>query len=95
MNEETNLQTDAETAITYDTLLATVLPCPFCGQKPTFYKDYAPAIIELNCMNDDCFVRPALCVEVKCTPWDDTNTTFKPEFEQHYKELRDKWNRRF
>jgi hypothetical protein len=95
MNEETNLQTGTEKAITYDTLLATVLPCPFCGQKPTFDKTYVPSTIDFTCNNGECYVRPSLYVQVKCTPYDETETTFKPEFEQHYKELRDKWNRRF
>lgn len=95
MNKKTNLQTGTETAITYDTLLATVLPCPFCGQKPSYEYGYVPTYIEFMCLNEDCHVQPSLTVQVKCTPWDKSETTFKPEFEQHYKELRDKWNRRF
>ena len=94
MNEEQNLQNRNESAITYDTLLATVLPCPCCGQKPEFEKGYAPAFIELMCLNDNCHIQPSLTIQVKCTPWDKSETTFKPEFEQHYKELRERWNTR-
>jgi len=83
-----------KTLITFQQLIDNALPCPFCGEKTIFDKDYCPAMIGFRCNNDECYVKPSIYVEVKCTPQDESCTTFTPEFEQHYKELLDKWNKR-
>lgn len=75
-------------------LIDKAIPCPFCGEKPVFDYGYVPAFIEFMCLNNECNVNPHLSLPVTCTPWDDTNTTFRPEFEQHHQELLDKWNKR-
>jgi hypothetical protein len=78
----------------YDALLAAVLPCPFCGENPQFEKGYVPAYIEFMCLNDACHVQPHLEVRVSCKRNEGETETYSPQFEQHYKELLDKWNNR-
>jgi|WetSurMetagenome_2_1015567.scaffolds.fasta_scaffold1403014_1 hypothetical protein len=56
MGKDTFLHINGETNITYDMLLATSLPCPFCGQKPTYKYGYAPSYIEFNCIIENCYV---------------------------------------
>ena len=93
MKKENTVQNTTK-PIAYDALLAAVLPCPFCGEKPQFEKGYAPAYIEFMCLNDDCHVQPHLEVRVNCKRNEGDSETYSPQFEHHYKELLDKWNSR-
>ena len=67
--------------------------CPFCGVKPNIDKSYLPTEVYIECVNNDCFVRPCISEGVECV--DNGNKTFSPLFEKSYPIIISKWNKRF
>lgn len=82
------------TASSQTDVICSTLPCPFCGENPSVEKYYAPCVIDIHCVNDECFERPSISEKVECVENKGESTTYKPMFEWHWQKALDKWNKR-